>query len=79
MTGWTAERRAACAARIRLHRPWEHSTGPRTAEGKKRSSRNGTGRGCLQRVEPELAAIEALMREMEAVRKEIVEAMRDEE
>ncbi len=23
------------------HRPWEHSTGPRTAEGKRRSSQNG--------------------------------------
>ena len=38
--GWTQERRARQAALIRTWRPWECSTGPRTAAGKVRSSRN---------------------------------------
>jgi hypothetical protein len=37
---WTAERRAKQAERIRQRKPWEQSTGPRTAEGKAISSRN---------------------------------------
>ena len=39
--GWTPERRARQAALIKSWRPWEQSTGPRTAEGRARSSRNG--------------------------------------
>ena len=38
--GWTPERRARQAAQILTWRPWSRSTGPRTAEGKARSSRN---------------------------------------
>lgn len=37
---WTPERRKAAADQARRVRPWEHSTGPRTAEGKARSARN---------------------------------------
>ena len=40
MNGWTPERRARQAQAIRRWRPWEHSTGPRTAVGKARSARN---------------------------------------
>ena len=32
--GWTLERRARQAELIRTWRPWEHSTGPKTEEGK---------------------------------------------
>ncbi len=39
--GWTPERRAKQAALIRTWRPWEQSTGPRSAEGKARTARNG--------------------------------------
>jgi hypothetical protein len=39
-TGWKPERRAAQAVAIRNWKPWEHSTGPRTADGKQRSARN---------------------------------------
>lgn len=39
---WTVERRALQAVRIHLWRPWEHSTGPRSPEGKSISSRNAT-------------------------------------
>lgn len=41
MAKWTPERRARMAELIGTWRPWEKSTGPRTAEGKARSSRNG--------------------------------------
>lgn len=37
---WTAERRARQAEAIRGWAPWQHSTGPRSTEGKARSSRN---------------------------------------
>ncbi len=45
MSAWTQERRAAQSARLRERKPWLLSTGPRTVEGKKRSSLNG----CRQR------------------------------
>jgi hypothetical protein len=37
---WTLERRAQQAAAIHRWKPWEQSTGPRTAEGKTIVSRN---------------------------------------
>lgn len=37
---WTDERRARQAEIVKQTRPWEHSTGPRTAEGKAVSSQN---------------------------------------
>lgn len=37
---WTPERRAKQAQAIRRWQPWSKSTGPRTKEGKARSSRN---------------------------------------
>lgn len=39
-SGWTPERRAKQAEAIHRWKPWEKSTGPRTAEGKARSSMN---------------------------------------
>lgn len=66
--GWTAERRAAQAARMRARKPWERSTGPRTDAGKKRSRGNAAGKGCRQRLDAELAEVEALMREWAVVR-----------
>lgn len=38
--GWTPERRAKQAQKIHDWQPWQHSTGAKTAEGKKRSSQN---------------------------------------
>ena len=38
--GWTPERRARQAEMISSWRPWERSTGPRTEDGKARSSQN---------------------------------------
>lgn len=37
---WTPEQRAAAAQRIHEWKPWERSTGPRTAEGKAISAMN---------------------------------------
>ena len=39
--GWTPERRARQSALIRQWKPWEKSTGPRSAEGKRRTAGNG--------------------------------------
>jgi hypothetical protein len=38
--GWTLERRARQAELIKTWSPWKHSTGPRSSEGKVKSSRN---------------------------------------
>jgi hypothetical protein len=55
---WSPETRAAQAARIRARRPWLRSTGPRTVEGKRRSSRNAD----KGRWRPHLRAIAKLIR-----------------
>ena len=41
--GWTPERKARQAELIRSWKPWERSTGPRTAQGKTASSQNVQG------------------------------------
>ena len=69
--GWTPERRAAYARMMKARQAWAHSTGPRTDEGKKRSSGNAAGNGCRQRLDAELAGVEALMRAWEMERREI--------
>ena len=66
--GWTDERRAAYSRMMKARKAWAHSTGPRTAEGKKRASGNARGKGCRQRLDAELAPVEALMREWEVGR-----------
>lgn len=74
--GWTDERRAAYSRMMTARRAWVHSTGPRTAEGKKRVSRNPAGKGCRQRLDAELAGVEALMREWEVERGDLRRASR---
>lgn len=39
-SAWTPDRRARQAEIIRETKPWKNSTGPKTPEGKARSSRN---------------------------------------
>lgn len=39
-SAWTPERRAKQAEIIRATQPWTKSTGPRTTEGKEKSSQN---------------------------------------
>jgi hypothetical protein len=58
---WSHETRQKQAARIRERKPWEKSTGPRTAPGTARSSRNA-GKGAWR---PHLRAIARLIREFE--------------
>jgi hypothetical protein len=53
---WSESARAQQAARIRERRPWEKSTGPRTAAGKSRSSRNADKGSWRQHIR-ELAAL----------------------
>jgi len=55
--GWTEARRRAQAERCRANRPWEHSTGPKSAAGKARSALNAYKHGGD-------AAYKALIKEM---------------
>ncbi|QPK63532.1 hypothetical protein IVG45_00670 [Methylomonas sp. LL1] len=49
--GWTPERRKKQSEAILRWRPWDKSTGPKTAEGKTRSSMNAyTGAAEFQAV-----------------------------
>lgn len=53
MNGWTDERRKRQAVLIRHWKPWQRSTGPRTATGKARACRNaykGSVREDLRRI-----------------------------
>ena len=52
--GWTQERRRAQAERCRQNKPWKNATGPRTREGKARSSLNAYKHGYCSRVMPDL-------------------------
>ena len=51
---WTKERRDFQAAVARKHRPWQQSTGPKTAAGKARASQNGIKSGQFSERESEL-------------------------
>jgi len=63
-TRWTAEKRAEKRRIIRLSRPWESSTGPKTQEGKHRAARNA----CPHRSDFERFIV-GLMRVQESYRK----------
>ena len=45
MRRWTSKERAHQAELIQKWRPWEHSTGPRTAVGKAKVARNAIKHG----------------------------------
>ena len=65
MNGWTPERRARHSALIRNWRPWEHSTGPKSEEGKARVSRNAYKGGTR-----------AMLRELARLLREQAEALK---
>ena len=66
--GWTPERRARQAELIRQWRPWEQSTGPTSAEGKARASRNADKGG----IRPQLRELAVLLKEQEQWRRELL-------
>lgn len=69
-TTWSPERRQRQAALIRTWKPWEQSTGPRTAEGKARVSRNawqGGNRAQLRALSKALNAELAEMRRLNSM------------
>lgn len=77
-----AKRKALTAAgveRLReaalTHRPWEHSTGPRTPAGKVRSAANGKARqqglDSVRSVKQALAEVRAMLREFKKWRQKL--------
>lgn len=64
-SGWTAERRARQAEAIRRWQPWLKSTGPRTAAGKAKASRNADKGGKRAIMRAELARLRMLLRALQ--------------
>jgi hypothetical protein len=62
-SGWTPERRAKQAALIHTWRPWEHSTGPRTDQGKARTAQNGFKGARWLELRQMLKVVNAVLRE----------------
>ena len=60
---WTPERRAARAVQVRLLKPWEKATGPKTAEGKARVSQNSYRGGPYRAAIAKARRAEALLAE----------------
>lgn len=55
--GWTPERRAAQRARILALKPWEKSTGPKSAKGKTISSLNARKHGRYDKENAEIVRL----------------------
>lgn len=60
---WTEERRKKQAERIAQIKPWEKATGPKTAKGKARSSRNALKHGARSALKDDYVTILKLNRE----------------
>lgn len=72
--GLTDAGREALRQTALLHKPWQHSTGPRTASGKARVAMNGRshqiGPISLRKLRADLAELRDLVVEMSALRRE---------
>lgn len=64
---WTPERRARQAAAIQRWRPWERSTGPKTAEGKATVAGNAFKGGKRPLLRQDMKEARAQLREAMAV------------
>ena len=73
------EGKARVRAATLAHRPWERSTGPRTAEGKARAARNSSlGREgpSIRELRAELAEVFTLIHQMTASRNSLMRCER---
>lgn len=64
--GWTRQRRQRQSKAIRSWRPWEKSTGPRSAEGKAKVARNADKGGEWRRLRAEVKEWQRLLRQQRA-------------
>jgi hypothetical protein len=71
--GLTEEGRQRLRQSALRHRPWEHASGPRTAQGKSQAAKNGKKRQCgplsVREVRGGLEALRQLLQEARAVRR----------
>ena len=65
--GWTPERRARQAAAIRRWQPWNHSTGPKTEQGKARAGQNAFKGGHRRALRAEVRIIHELFERIESM------------
>ena len=63
-SGWTSERKAKQAAAIQRWKPWAHSTGPKSSEGRAKVSRNGWKGGVRPAVRAEMRELRAELKEL---------------
>jgi hypothetical protein len=62
--GWTAERRLQQSIMIRNWKPWDRSTGPKTDDGRRRSSQNALAHGGYKsNLKEELKMLKNFLRE----------------
>lgn len=70
--GWTKERRLKQSQRCKQNKPWQHSTGPKTMEGKQAISQNAYKHGMRN------AAIRNLLKAMAAQNRFVTRLMQRE-
>lgn len=75
---WTPEARERQRQNVLRSRPWEHSTGPKTAKGKAQAAANGKrrqkGSMSVRELRREVAIVAGLLEKMRSVRQQNCEA-----